>query len=86
MLRNMSLLNTRLPGLLPKVECTPACMAFIAIDNASSTYCAALAIFVEDSHVTTFSERFPLFGAFFHTQHWTVDFFSSAHIFDVTIL
>jgi hypothetical protein len=45
MLRNMSLLNTRLPGLLPKVECTPGCMACIAIDNALSTYCAALAIF-----------------------------------------
>ncbi len=41
----MSLFNTRLPGLLPKVECTPACMACIAIDNASSSYCAVLAIF-----------------------------------------
>jgi hypothetical protein len=37
--------NKRLPGLLPKVECTPALMTCIAIDNASSTYCAALAIF-----------------------------------------
>jgi hypothetical protein len=45
MLRNMSLLNTRLPGLLPKVECTPARMACMAIDNALSTYCAALANF-----------------------------------------
>jgi hypothetical protein len=45
MLINMSLLNTRLPGLLPKVEGTPAHMACIAIDNALSTYCAALAIF-----------------------------------------
>jgi hypothetical protein len=45
MMRNMSLLNTRLPGLLPKVECTPARMACIAIDNSSSTYCAAFAIF-----------------------------------------
>ncbi len=32
-LRNMSLLNTRLPGLLPEVECTPACMVCIAIDD-----------------------------------------------------
>ncbi len=31
--------------LLPKVECTPTCMACIAIDNASSTYCAALRTF-----------------------------------------
>jgi hypothetical protein len=45
MLRNMSLLQTRLPRLLPKVECTPARMVCIAIDNASSTYCSALAIF-----------------------------------------
>jgi hypothetical protein len=41
---------------------------------------------VGDYHVTTFSERFPLFDAFFHTQHWTVDFCSSAYISDVTIL
>ncbi len=61
MLRNMSLLNTRLPGLLPNVErtptrtrlpgllpnveCTPARMACIAIDDDLSTYCTALAIF-----------------------------------------
>ncbi len=29
----------------PKVECSPACMACIAIDNASYTYCSALALF-----------------------------------------
>jgi hypothetical protein len=45
MLRNMSLLKTRLPGLLPKVEYIPACMVCIAIDNALSTYCSVLAIF-----------------------------------------
>ncbi len=35
----------KMPGMLPKVECTPACMVCIAIDNDSSTYRAALAIF-----------------------------------------
>ena len=34
--KNMSLLKTKLPGLLPKVECAPAHMACIVIDNASS--------------------------------------------------
>jgi hypothetical protein len=32
-LGNMSLLNTRLPGLLPKVECTPALMQCMVIND-----------------------------------------------------
>jgi hypothetical protein len=44
MLRNMSLLNVRLPGLLPRVECIAALMACIAMDKASSMYSLALAI------------------------------------------
>ena len=36
MLRNMSLLNTSEPGLLPRVVCTPVIIACEAIDNASS--------------------------------------------------
>ncbi len=43
-LRNMSLLNVRLPGLLPKVECIAAFMACIAMDKASSMYSLVLAI------------------------------------------
>jgi hypothetical protein len=43
-LRNMSLLNVGLPGLLPRVECIAALMACIAMDIASSTYSLALAI------------------------------------------
>ncbi len=35
-LRDMSLLNVRLPGLLPRVECIAAFMACIAMDKASS--------------------------------------------------
>ncbi len=34
-LRNMPLLNLRLPGLLPRVECIAALMACIAMDKAS---------------------------------------------------
>ena len=41
--RNMSLLNTRLPGLIPKVECAPARMACIVMDNALSINSLALA-------------------------------------------
>jgi hypothetical protein len=37
-LRNMSLLNVRLPGLLPRIECIAALMACIAIDKASLAY------------------------------------------------
>ena len=43
-LRNMSLLNVRLPGLLPRVECIAALMACIVMDKASSMYSLALAI------------------------------------------
>ncbi len=41
--KNMSLLKTKLPWLLPKVECAPAHMACIVIDNASSMNSLALA-------------------------------------------
>ena len=34
MLRNMYLLKTRVPGLLPNVECVPACIVCIVIANA----------------------------------------------------
>ncbi len=43
-LRNMSLLNMRLPGLLPRVECIAAFMACIAMDKASLMYSLLLAI------------------------------------------
>jgi hypothetical protein len=65
MLRNMSLLNTRLPGLLPKVECTPACMVCIAIDNASSKYCAALAMFCGGSPCNSVLRHFTCLVHFF---------------------
>jgi hypothetical protein len=35
MFKNISLLNTKLPGLLPNVVCTPMCMACMAVDSAS---------------------------------------------------
>jgi hypothetical protein len=44
MLRNMSLLNVRLPGLLPRVEYIAALVACIAMDKALSMYSVALAI------------------------------------------
>ncbi len=43
--RNISLLNVRLPGLLPRVECIPALIACIAMDKASSIYSLVLAMF-----------------------------------------
>jgi hypothetical protein len=68
MLRNMSLLNKKKPGLLPKVECTPARIAWQLI-----MLCLHIVLhwqyFAGDYHVITFLEHFPMFDAFFHTQH-----------------
>jgi hypothetical protein len=41
----MSLLKTRLPGLLPSVECIPALIACMAMDSASSINSFAIGIF-----------------------------------------
>jgi hypothetical protein len=47
MFKNMSLLNTKLPGLLPSVVCTPALIACVAMEmeSASSTNSFAVVIF-----------------------------------------
>ncbi len=45
MLKNMSLLKTKLPGLLPRVVCTPALIAYVAMESASSTSSFAMVIF-----------------------------------------
>jgi hypothetical protein len=37
--------NVRLPGLLHRVECIPALIACMVMNNALSTYSLALAIF-----------------------------------------
>ncbi len=42
MVRNMSLLKTKLPGLLPKVVWMPVCMTCVAINSASSMKSFAL--------------------------------------------
>jgi hypothetical protein len=43
-LRNMSMLNVRLPGLIPRVDCIPAHMANIVVDKASLIYSVVLAM------------------------------------------
>jgi hypothetical protein len=50
-LRNMSLLDVRLRGLLPRVECIATFMTCILIDKASSMYSLALAISLGDFRV-----------------------------------
>ncbi len=46
MFKNMSLLKTRFPGLLPNVVCCiPTLIACIAMDSASSTNSFAVAMF-----------------------------------------
>jgi hypothetical protein len=54
----MSLLKTRLPGLLPKVECIPALIACMALDSALSADSFASAIFVVVHHVIMFLGHF----------------------------
>ena len=44
MFKNMSLLKTKLPGLLPSVVCTPALIACVAMESASSTNSFAVVI------------------------------------------
>ncbi len=73
-LRNMSLLKTRLPGLLPSVECIPALIACMEMDSTSSTNSFASTIFVVVHHVIMFLGRFPLFGVFYCKFHWIGDF------------
>jgi hypothetical protein len=81
------LLNTRLPGLLPKVECNPACMACIAIDNGLSTYCAALAIFCGGLPCNNVLRTFPTVWCILsHTALGCGFFCSSSHISDTAIL
>ncbi len=69
MLRNMSLLNTRLPGLLSKVECTPACMACMQLIMLHLHIVLHWQYFAGGYHVIVLIEHFSLFGASFHTQH-----------------
>jgi hypothetical protein len=76
MFRNMSLLKTRLPGLLSKVVWMPVCMACVAIDSVSSMKSFALERLVEVPRVGEFVERFLLFDASVHRLHWLVDFYS----------
>jgi hypothetical protein len=79
MLRNMSLLNTRLPGLLPKVDCTPARMVWIAIDNALSTYCAALAIFCGGLPCNSVLRTFPTVWCILSHTALDYGFFAVVH-------
>ncbi len=59
MLRNMSLLKIRLPGLLPSVECIPALIACLAMDSASSTNSFASSIFCGGSLNNNALRTFP---------------------------
>jgi hypothetical protein len=43
--KNNSQLKTKLPGLLPSVVCTPALIACVAMESASSTNSFAVVIF-----------------------------------------
>ena len=65
-LRNMSLLKTKLPGLLPNVECIPSRIACIVIANASSMKSFARAAAV---HAVVSLKRFLLFDTCVHMLH-----------------
>ncbi len=55
----MSLLNVRVPGLLPRVECIAALMACIAMDKASSMYSLVMAISGDGSPCNNVLRTFP---------------------------
>ncbi len=59
MLRNMLLLKTRLPGLLPSVECIPALIACMAMYSALSKKSFASAIFCGGSPCNNVLRTFP---------------------------
>jgi hypothetical protein len=79
MLRNMSLLNTRLPGLLPKMECTSAHMVCIAIDNALFIYSAALAIFCGGLPYNNILRTFPTVWCILSHTALDCGFFAVVH-------
>ncbi len=87
MLRNMSLLNVRLPGLLPRVEFFAALMACIAMDKASSMYSLALAMFGGGSPCNNVLRTFPTVWVHSLTHGIRLRILGSgAHISDVTVL
>ena len=65
MLRNMSLLNTSKPGLLPKVVCTPDLIACEAIYNALSIRSFTAIAVIGDPLVIGYVGCYLRFGAFF---------------------
>ena len=67
-LRNMFLLKTKEPGLLPSVVCIPALIACMAMDSASSKILLQWQYFVVVHYVLEFLGHHPMFGAFFHIQ------------------
>jgi hypothetical protein len=72
--KHVPVIKTRLPGLLPSVECIPALIACMAMDSASSTNSFASAIFCGGSLCNNVLRTFPTFGAFFCKLHWIGDF------------
>ena len=65
MLRNMSLLNTSKPGLLPKVVCTPVLITCKAIYNALSIRSFAAITVIGGPLVIRYVGSYLRFGAFF---------------------
>ena len=79
MFKNMSLLNTRLPGLLPRVVWIPALMACIAIDSASSTYGYAFTIFCGGLPCSNVLRTFPTVWCILSHTALDCGFFAVVH-------
>jgi hypothetical protein len=69
MFKNIFLLNTKFPGLLPYVVCRSVRMACMAIDSASSMQYLALVRLEEVHHAVSFVKCCPLFDASVHILH-----------------
>ena len=89
MYKNMSLLKTELPGLLPSVVCTPALIACVAMESASSTISFAVVIFCGGSSCNNVLRMLPTVCCLVHSFTYSVRLrilCASTHIFDVAVL
>jgi len=90
MFKNMSLLKTKLPGLLPSVVCTPALIACDAMESASSTNSFAEVIFCGGLPCSSVLRTLPTVWCILSHTALDYGFFALVHtsliIFDVAVL
>ena len=79
MFRNMSLLKTKEPGLLPRVVWIPALIACVAMDSASSTNSFAVAMFCGGSLCNRVLRTLPTVWCILSHTAFACGFFALVH-------